>query len=158
MKSAYELSDLNHRLIRNFWNISHTMHRISEGKGSQKRILIILRENPGITQRALTEYLDIQPGSASEVIGKLEGAGLLLRTPSQRDRRTAELHLTEAGEAVAKEAHEGREQRHRSMFACLSKEEREELLSLLERLNSSWEQQYQENHEQDKGKRTCGNM
>lgn len=143
MLQHYESFDVNNKLIRNFWDISHTMRHISEGKGSQKRILMILKENRDITQRELTEYLGIQPGSASEVIGKLEAAGLILRTPSRTDRRTTDLHLTEAGEAAASEAYAKREQRHQEMFSCLSEEEKQTLLALLETINLSWNQQYQ---------------
>lgn len=142
MLEPYERLDRNSRLIRNFWEISHTMRRISEGKGSQKRILMILRDNRNITQRELTEHLGIQPGSVSEVIGKLEAAGLILRTPSPTDRRTADLSLTETGEAAAGEAYAKREQRHQEMFACLSEEEEQTLLGLLEKINLSWRRQY----------------
>lgn len=142
MLKQYESFDINNKLIRNFWDISHTMQRISEGKGSQKRILMLLKENGDITQRELTEYLGIQPGSASEVIGKLEAAGLILRTPSQTDRRTMDICLTQAGQTAASEAYEKREQRHQKMFACLSEEEKQTLLELLEKINMSWNQQY----------------
>lgn len=156
MLKPYESYDINNKLIRNFWDISHTMQHISEGKGSQKRILMILKENPGITQRELTRHLGIQPGSASEVIGKLESAGLILRTPSQEDRRTVELRLTEAGQAAAGEAHAQRELRHEAMFACLSEAERQTLLGLLEKLTASWALQYRKNdtpHMSKKGHR-----
>lgn len=142
MLEQYESFDTNNKLIRNFWNISHTLHRISEGKGSQKRILMILKENQQVTQRELTKHLGIQPGSASEVIGKLEAAKLIERTVNETDRRTVDLILTRAGEEAAREAYEKREQRHRDMFACLSEEEKKNLLGLLEKVNASWEKQY----------------
>lgn len=145
MLTPYELFDTNSKLIRNFWDIGHTMRHISEGKGSQKRILMLLKENRNITQRELTGHLGIQPGSASEVIGKLEAAGLILRTPSQTDHRTTDVRLTEAGEAAAQAAYEKREQRHQEMFACLSEEEKRTLLGLLERINLSWSRQYRKN-------------
>ena len=72
MKDWYEYLDTNNKLIWNLRDIGHTMRHISEGKGSQKRVLITLRETEGMTQRELTRRLDIQPGSVSEVIGKLE--------------------------------------------------------------------------------------
>ena len=46
-----------------------------EGRGGQNRVLTILKEEGEMTQRALTERLGIQPGSASEIIGKLEKGG-----------------------------------------------------------------------------------
>lgn len=144
MSDRYESLNRNHKLIWNFRDIGHTMRRISEGKGSQKRVLIVLYETGEITQKDLTQWLGIQPGSASEVIAKLESAGLITRTPSGTDRRTADIRLTDAGKAQAKAAREQREQRHDRMFSCLSTEEKDTLLSLLERINSDWEQKFEE--------------
>lgn len=142
MNERYDALDTNNKLIWNLRDIGHTMRHIAEGKGSQKRILMVLRETGGMTQRELTEWLGIQPGSASEVIGKLEAAGLLLRTTSKTDRRTTDLHLTAAGEEAANEAFMKREERHDKMFACLSAAEKQTLLGLLEKVNAAWDQQY----------------
>ena len=121
------------------------MRHISEGRGSQKRILMFLREFGDITQSELTQRLQIQPGSASEVIGKLETAGFLVRTPSNTDRRTTNIVLTEAGIAAAEDAALQREERHQQMFSCLSGEEQDTLLGLLEKLNADWESKYRQN-------------
>lgn len=158
MLKQYETFDMNNKIIRNFWDISQTMHHISEGKGSQKRILMILKENRSMTQRELTEYLGIRPGSASEVIGKLETAGLIFRTPSQTDRRTADICLTSAGEAAAEEAYEMRKQRHEKMFCCLSEEEKRTLLCLLEKINASWKNQYQRDERKGHGRQRRNDM
>lgn len=142
MGECFYSLDTNKKLIWNFWDIGHTMRHIAEGKGSQKRILMILKEAPGITQRELTERLGIEPGSASEVIGKLEASGLILRTVSEADRRTTDIHLTEIEGEVADEAYSQRELRHERMFACLSEQEKQTLLGLLEKVNASWDEQY----------------
>lgn len=142
MKGLYCHLDKNNKLIWNFRNIGHTMRRISEGKGSQKRILILLWENKGMTQRTLTQRLGIQPGSASEVISKLEAAGLIVRTPSETDRRTSDIRLTEIGEALAQDAHVRRKERHEQMFAVLSEQEKDTLIALLEKVNEDWDQKY----------------
>lgn len=142
MKEQYCHLDKNNKLIWNFRNIGHTMRRISEGKGSQKRILILLWENKGMTQRTLTQRLGIQPGSASEVISKLEAAGLIVRTPSEADRRTTDIRLTKTGEALAQDAHVQRKERHEQMFAVLSEQEKDTLIALLERVNEDWDQKY----------------
>lgn len=139
----YNAADVNGKLIINFRNISHTMRFLYEGKGSQKRILIVLLETGRITQRALTKRLDIQPGSASEVIAKLENAGLIVRTSSTEDRRTTDVSLTEEGKKQAIEISEQRDRRHERMFSCLSETEKMQLLTLLEKVNSDWEQRYQ---------------
>lgn len=140
MNDRYESLDLDNKLIWNMRDIGHTIRHISEGRGSQKRILILLREEGCITQCELTERLQIRSGSASEVIGKLEVAGLILRTPSGTDRRTANVTLTEAGKAAAEDAYAQRIERHNQMFVRLSEAEKRDLLHLLEKVNTGWEQ------------------
>lgn len=135
-------ADINRRIIRNFWGISNTMRRIYEGKGNRRRILIMVDEAGTLAQSTLTQRLDIQPGSVSEVLRKMESAGLIVREPSQTDRRTAEIRLTQEGKTMAKQAAQQREQRHAQMFSCLSPQEKKALIALLEKVNADWDQRY----------------
>ncbi|MGN0165960.1 MAG: MarR family winged helix-turn-helix transcriptional regulator [Lachnospiraceae bacterium] len=148
----YSRADTNGRLVINLRNIGHILRFLSEGKGSQKRILILLNETGTITQQTLTEILGIQPGSVSEVIGKLESAELIARTPSETDRRTTDIVLTEKGKEQALEVTEQRKQRYGEMFSCLSEQEKTEFLKLLEKVNGDWKQRYQHGENEQ-----CGN-
>lgn len=141
-KAHYEQEDMSGKLVVNLRDIGHTIRDLSEGRGSQKRILVVLLETGTITQRELTERLNIQPGSASEVIAKLENAGLLTRTESEADRRTVDITLTEEGRRQAEEAKGRRVQRHGEMFSALSEDEKSQLLRLLEKVNADWESRY----------------
>lgn len=140
----YQEADIPEKLIINLRDINHVMRSLYEGKGSQKRILIVLNEVGNITQRELTERLGIQPGSVSEVIAKLEDAGNIVRVPSESDRRTMDVALTEQGRILAETLLAQREKRHEEMFSCLSEEERSSLLKFLEKINEDWETRYQE--------------
>lgn len=140
----YQEADIPKKLIINLRNINHVMRSLYEGKGSQKRILIVLKEAGNITQSELTERLGIQPGSASEVIAKLEDAGNIVRVPSESDRRTMDITLTEQGRILAETLLTQREKRHGEMFSCLSEEEKISLLKLLEKVNEDWATRYQE--------------
>ncbi len=144
----YDTLDSDKKLIMNLRDLGHIIRLLYEGKGSQKQILIILYETGSMTQRELTEKIGIKPGSASEVIGKLEKAGLIRRQLSRADRRTADIELTEAGLLQAEEASQQRKIRHQEMFSCLSAEEKDTLLELAEKLNADWDGRYREN---DKG-------
>lgn len=140
-------SNINDKLVICLRDISHTMRFLYEGKGSQKRILIILDEiGTAITQQKLTERLGIQPGSVSEVIAKLENAGYIRRTPNEADRRTTDIQLTKTGKAAAAQASRQRIQRHEQMFSCLSDTQKKELLSLLEKINADWRGRYPESN------------
>lgn len=155
MKQRYDSMDRNNKLIWNLRDIGHTLRNIAEGKGSQKRVLITLLGNTPMTQRELTEELGIQPGSASEVIGKLETAGLLTRNPSETDRRTTDIVLTDTGKTAAEDALSQRQKRHRRMFSCLSEEEQDTLLCLLEKLNADWDTKYRQDDLESNCRKGC---
>ena len=134
MPLSYHSMDISNKLIWNLRDMGHTIRYMSEGRGSQKRILIILNKVGMITQSDLTEHLGIQSGSASEVIGKLENAGLLIRTSNPADHRTTILQLSERGKIQAIEAEKQHNQQHQEMFSVLSETEQETLLALLEKV------------------------
>ena len=78
---SYNEKDTVGKLVSNFWKISRVLRDTYDGRGSQRRVLtVLLKSGDVITQSVLTERLDIQPGSASEVLAKLEAAGLIQRT------------------------------------------------------------------------------
>ncbi len=133
-EEAYAAMDTDGKLC----TLLHELHRMNrfgtESRGGQGRILKILAQEGDMTQRALTERLGIQPGSVSEVIGKLERAGFITRSENAEDRRTADVHLTEAG----REQLDARQQDKPALFSSLTEEEQTQLLSLLEKLRSDW--------------------
>ena len=142
LHNGRQAEGVNDKLIMNIRDLSHVMRFLYEGKASQKRILIILKESERMTQKELTERLGVQPGSVSEILSKLENAGLIIRTPNETDRRTTDVSLTDTGRRLAEEAYGQRQKRHEEMFACLKEEEKLELLSLLERVRADWKSRY----------------
>ena len=134
--------DTNRRLLRCIRGLGRTIRALSEGRASQKRILRLIAEAGCITQHALTNRLGVQPGSVSEVIGKLETAGYILRTPNPADRRTSDIRLTPQGLVQAQLASQQAQARRQEMFSCLSETEKNTLLVLLEKLNSDWKHRY----------------
>ena len=85
-------------------------------------------------QRELQDYLGIQPGSMSELIGKLEQKGLLQRVASEKDRRSRILMLTEQGRELTDAVKEEQE-----LFGILSEEEQGQLRALLTKLLEAWD-------------------
>ena len=89
------------QLVRRLRRCGHLLHhKYNFSNGSQMRMLLRLRGGP-MTQKELTERLRIQPGSLSEMLTKVERAGLVEKRRSERDRRNFELNLTEEGRAQA---------------------------------------------------------
>lgn len=110
------------------------------GKSSQNRILHILSNSECMTQRELTERLGIQPGSVSEIIKKLETAGLIIRQSNSADRRTVDITLTDAGKAQA-EASRSHHVNH-TLFETLTVDEKQQLLTLLEKVSQDWHNRF----------------
>ena len=134
--------DINEKLVHGLLDINHMMRMLYEGKASQSRILIILYEQKNMTQKELTEFLGIKPGSVSEILIKLEKANLITRVHSENDRRTMKISLTDEGEKMAKVAIKRRRERHEQMFVCLTEDEQKTLLLLLEKLAGDWEERF----------------
>lgn len=138
----YQKLDIDNKLVFNLRDLGHRIRDFSDGKAGQSRILSILKESQPMTQSSLTEQLGVQPGTVSEVLGKLENAGLIIRTPSQQDRRTSIIELTASGLEAAETAMEQKQQRQAEMFSCLSEEEKNTFLVFLETLNHDWHLRY----------------
>ena len=57
----YQSADENDRIVINLRDLGHVMRGLSEGRGSQQRVLIVLSKISGaISQRDLTERLGIE--------------------------------------------------------------------------------------------------
>lgn len=87
-----------------------------------------------MTQKELQEVLQIQPGSMSEILAKLEEKGLIVRNKDDEDKRRSVLTLTEAGRESVKEIQEN----EKPLFGALDENEQEELKKLLGKLLESW--------------------
>lgn len=76
---------------------SHGMTRAQWG------ILIWLARQPGITQKELSELLEVEPITVARLIDRLQNRGMVERRPDPRDRRIWRLHLLPPAHAVMDE-------------------------------------------------------
>ena len=97
---GYGQMDLNSRLSAVFREVEK-LHRFHmEDRESQGRILHMLLENGPMDQRELTAHMRIRPGSASEVLKKLEKDGLIHRGMYPEIPPKVEYTLTERGQSL----------------------------------------------------------
>jgi DNA-binding MarR family transcriptional regulator len=115
--------------------LAHNLRARSDGRAGQGRLLGILLENDGITQRELQEIVGVRSGSLSEVLGKLEAAALIERRESDADRRMMRVFLTERGADEARTSADQRAKTMDELFGCLTDAEKAQLLSLVKRVN-----------------------
>ncbi|GAA3338189.1 hypothetical protein GCM10017714_08350 [Curtobacterium pusillum] len=76
--------------------------RLGIGK-TDLRALVYLSRNPGSMPKALAEHLQLSTGATTNLIDRMEAAGLLTRVPNPDDRRSSVLELAETGVQAAHE-------------------------------------------------------
>ncbi len=102
----------------------------------QLGLLILISENPGISQTALAKAARIERSTLGEVVGALEKRGLVDRRRMPRDRRSHAVHLSEQGRKTLDEIMPLVHDHELDATSSLSAEERENLLALLRCLTS----------------------
>src|SRR5215472_18621515 len=90
----------------------------------------------GQSQQALGDRLQIPRSRMVAIVDELETRGFLERRANPGDRRVRELHLTDAGRNLLEQALQSAVAYEKQVTAPLSKDERERLLGLLERISA----------------------
>ena len=75
---------------------------------SRRAILMWLERQPGISQKELSELLEVEPITVARLIDRLESRGMVERRPDPRDRRIWRLHLLRPARDVLHEIDEQR--------------------------------------------------
>src|ERR1044071_5926673 len=60
---------------------------------AQWGILIWLQRQPGLSQKELSEILEVEPITVARLVDRLESRGMVERRPDPKDRRIWRLHL-----------------------------------------------------------------
>ena len=135
-----ERSAIARHVLHDLGYFGHYLHVNAGGRSGQQHMLVKLRKHDGhMTQRDLQECSHIKSASLSEVLAKLECAGLIERTRSADDRRQLDIALTERGACLADELLAQRESFDRQCLACLDEQEQDQLVDMLDRLVEHWQ-------------------
>ncbi|MCH3967993.1 MAG: MarR family transcriptional regulator [Atopobiaceae bacterium] len=128
------------KLLSELGYCGHYLHFYGGGRSGRTHILTMLLRNDGqMDQRRIQETFQLKAGSLSEVLAKLERDGLISRDRSPQDRRQLVVSLTERGHAEACEEKYVHERFKRECFTCLTPDEQDELLTMLEKVHDRWE-------------------
>ena len=102
---------------------------------AQTHVLLYLHQHGGrVPQHELAEFLRVKPSTVNGVLDRMEEKGLVRRSVSGSDARRRLIHLTEKGaeqQALFEQSFLDTEE---AMVRGFSQEEREALLSLLNRV------------------------
>lgn len=99
--------------------------------------LVIIEQNPGLTQTRLGEILGIARSGVMLLVDFHESEGFVTREPSATDRRAYGLRITAAGRRRLVEVKRLVREADRQSTAALSAAERKQLLALLDRVGDA---------------------
>ncbi len=97
-------------------------------------MLQVIANNPGLSQSALAEAMEVDRSSIVKVVNQLEEKGLIARDASPTDRRSYCLRMKPEGKLALKRIEEAVMHQDRQFAAALSAAERATLIDLLKRL------------------------
>ena len=127
------------RLLHDLGYFGHFLHLHAGGRNGKQHILVKLHTCGGhMTQSELAKNSCVSSASLSEVIAKLEAGGFISRARSQSDGRSLDIALTELGVEKAREIETVRQRFEDEAFACLTDDETQTLLALLDRVADHW--------------------
>lgn len=139
MHETREGMTVSQRILSDFGYFGHFLHQHAGGRaGKQHMLTHLLLSNGSLTQREIQEIAGTASASVSEVLTKLEGEGLIERTPLESDGRQREVRLTEAGKAKAQDLEARKIKFDREALAVLSTDEQAQLADLLDRVAAHW--------------------
>jgi DNA-binding MarR family transcriptional regulator len=110
-----------------------------EPVGIDPREFLLIRfvaATEGQSQQALAERLSVPASRMVALVDRLEEAGLVERRPDPEDRRVRGLHLTKKGQGVLERAGEIAIDYETRLCAGINREEREQLIDLLQKLQA----------------------
>lgn len=97
-------------------------------------ILAIVYTNPGLTQTAVAQAIDTDRSAMVAAVDKLQKLGLIERRPSDSDRRSYALYLTDHGVGFTENLHKKVLSHEAHFEKVMNKGEKEWLLGMLERI------------------------
>ncbi len=93
--------------------------------------LLVLWDSDGLTQRELTEQLDIEQPTMANTLARMERDGLVVRRKDPSDARAQRIWLTEKSRALQAPAVAAAVQVNSDALAMLSEGDREKLIALM---------------------------
>jgi DNA-binding MarR family transcriptional regulator len=94
----------------------------------------LFRSKEPVTMSALSRMLLVSNGNATAVVDRLETDGLVRRIPSENDRRTIHVALTEAGRKRFEQLAAEHEREVNALYSNLTEEDIDTLTSILKRM------------------------
>ena len=104
---------------------------------TQSLVLSYINSNKEIYQKDIEKKFSIRRSTATEILNLMEKRNLIKRTPSKIDKRLNNIEITEEGIKLEKVGKEKIKELEKHMTKSLTKEEKKELIRLLEKVEQN---------------------
>jgi len=105
---------------------------------AQFNVLVLLQDaQKPLTQKELSRKLLVDKSNMTGLIERLEQQGLVARTQSEYDRRSADVSLTKAGQKLTAKVDKRYAERVQSIMADLSERDCKDLIRLLKKIRKN---------------------
>lgn len=136
-----ETGRLTQLIVEFYEKLSSWEHCVVRDKGltlPQVHALEILGTHKALRMKELAERMGVTTGTLTVLADRLEKAGMIVRKPHEKDRRSILVELTDQGRAVFEEHDELHTQLTRDITAPLTDEERRTLATVLDKMNGEF--------------------
>ncbi len=114
----------------------HSYHKLEKTKlyPGQPQLLLHIKDNEGITQKALSEKHCVKPATITGMLNKLEANHYVYRVPDEVDKRMMRVYLTPEGRHLAEEGDKFMQGMTNQLFNGFTEEELKTLLHLIQKI------------------------
>lgn len=131
MRRLFVINRLHHA------SIESRTEELSLHRSQHMMLVTIESADEALTQRELSERLDISPSAVAMTLRRLLVGGYVYRTPDASDARCNKISLTDRGRQALAKTKELFDSVDRAVFAGFSEQQLEQLASLLDRMCSN---------------------
>jgi DNA-binding MarR family transcriptional regulator len=111
-------------------------HRAADLTVPQFRVLVFLKNNPGVSLTEVSEHLGLTPPSTSKLIDGLVERQLVLRHTCAEDRRKVNLTLTDGGASLLAASYQETRARFEERLSALPETDRAIVIQAMQALRS----------------------
>lgn len=114
-------------------------HKLNDNKlyPGQPKLLSIIKENEGITQKQLSGKNCVTPATITGMLNKLEAIHYVKRVPDTEDKRIMRVYLTAEGRKASEEAEKLIEEIAHQIFEGFTEEEINALTTMAKKMRNN---------------------
>lgn len=136
-----ELTEYLRKIIQaSYSKVEERLEKYELVKG-QAQLLILIRDNDGVTQKELAKMLDVKYSSMSERLRKLENLGYVERTIDESNSKYKRIFITSSGKIAAVQCRRIQSEFQQTIYKGFAKKDINQFEKYLEKICNNIERE-----------------